>query len=161
MATEQTLAICDPQREAGAGLATAFGRDRELELLARLLAREADCGDCLVIQCEPGVGKSFLLEAAKSKAEALGTRVISVAGIECETRLAFAGLHQLLRPLIEGIRELPSPQRQAIEVALGISEGPAPELFLLGLATLTLLADSASRQPLLLIADDAQWLDPG
>ena len=157
MTTELATAVQEPQQEVGAP--TLFARDQELEFLDRLLTRGAGAGGSLVIHGEPGVGKSFLLDAARSRAAARGSRVISVTGIECETRLPYAGLHQLLRPLIDGIRELPPPQREAIEVALGISDGAVPELFLLGLATLTLLSESASRQPLLAIADDAHWLD--
>lgn len=146
-------------RDGRSGSQPVFGREPELELLDGLLVRGRTGGESLVIRGEPGVGKTFLLEAAWSRAEALGTQVIGVSGIECETRLAFAGLHQLLRPLIDGVRELPSPQRGALEVAFGFSAGQPPELFLLGLATLTLLSESAGRRPLLLIADDAQWLD--
>jgi DNA-binding CsgD family transcriptional regulator len=139
--------------------AAVFGREHELALLDRLLTHGWEHGESLVIHGEPGVGKSFMLAAARTRAAARGTRVRFVSGVECETDLAFAGLHLLMRPLLGGVRELPAPQREAVEVAFGIAQGPAPELFMIGLAVLTLLTESASRVPLVLIADDAQWLD--
>jgi DNA-binding CsgD family transcriptional regulator len=73
--------------------------------------------------------------------------------------LAFAGLHALCAPLLDHLDALPDPQRDALCTAFGLSEGPAPERFLVGLAVLSLLAEAAEQQPLLCIVDDAQWLD--
>ena len=73
--------------------------------------------------------------------------------------LAYAGLHQLCQPLLGRIGELPDPQRNALQAALGLAEGPAPDPFLVRLAALSLLALSAGEHPLLCLVDDAQWLD--
>ena len=81
------------------------------------------------------------------------------AGIESEMELPFAGLHQLCAPLLDELARLPGPQADALATAFGLRSGPPPDQFLVGLAVLTLLADSAERQPLICVVDDAQWLD--
>jgi DNA-binding CsgD family transcriptional regulator len=73
--------------------------------------------------------------------------------------LAYAGLHQLLTPMLGRLERLPAPQRAALRTAFGLSSGPAPDSFLVGLATLSLLADAAEKQPLVCLVDDLQWLD--
>jgi len=73
--------------------------------------------------------------------------------------LPFAGLHQLLQPLLTGLDGLAAAQRGAVQAAFGLTDAAAPDLFLIALATLDLLADAADRSPLLLIAEDAHWLD--
>lgn len=86
--------------------------------------------------------------------------MLSATGVESETHLPLAGLHQLLRTSLSGLDQLPSPQREALRIAFGLGEREeAPDLFLIALATLTLLSDRASVTPILLIIDDAQWLD--
>jgi DNA-binding NarL/FixJ family response regulator len=112
----------------------------------------------LVLRGGPGVGKSTLLRYAVEAAQDL--RVSSIAGVESETSMEFAGLHQLLIPCLPQLDELPAPQRGALAVAFGQEAGPPPEQFLVGLAALTLLSRAAEAQPLLCIVDDAHWLDP-
>jgi DNA-binding CsgD family transcriptional regulator len=73
--------------------------------------------------------------------------------------LAFAALHQLCAPLIDGLERLPPPQREALATAFGLNLGPPPDRFLVGLAVLSLVADAASGRPLIGVVDDAQWLD--
>ena len=73
--------------------------------------------------------------------------------------LAFAALHQLCAPLLDRLERLPAPQRHALESTLGLSEGPAPDQFFVGLAALGLLSEVAKERPLLCVIDDAQWLD--
>ena len=73
--------------------------------------------------------------------------------------LAFAGLHQLCAPMLDGLEALPSPQRNALRVAFGIEDGDAPDRFLVGLAVLSLLASAAEVEPLVCLVDDVQWLD--
>jgi hypothetical protein len=88
-------------------------------------------------------------------------QVLSVVGVEAETRLPWAGLHQLLRPLLPGISGLPGPQRGALSTALGMTaaSGAPPDPYLIALAVLSLLSDAAAMRPLTVLADDVQWLD--
>jgi DNA-binding CsgD family transcriptional regulator len=136
-----------------------FGRDRELARLYALVDRIEEQGSALVVRGEAGIGKSALLAAARERALDRGVTVVSTTGALSEARLAFAGLHQLLLPLLGGLDLLPDPQRRALEAAFGIAEGDAPDLFLIGLATLGLVAERAAETPLLFVVDDAQWLD--
>ncbi|HWC38902.1 MAG TPA: AAA family ATPase, partial [Acidimicrobiales bacterium] len=110
-----------------------------------------------VIRGAAGIGKTALLEYLLERAG--GCRVVRVAGIESEMELAFAVLHQLCVPLLGRLEQLPEPQRAALTTALGLSLGPAPDRFLVGLAALGLLAENATEQPLVCVIDDAQWVD--
>ena len=111
----------------------------------------------LVVRGEPGVGKSALLDYLAG--HAAGCRVVRASGVESEMELAFAGLHQLLTPVLDRAERLPAPQREALRTAFGLSAGPAPERFLVGLAVLGLLSEAAEGQPLICVVDDEQWLD--
>ena len=111
----------------------------------------------LVLRGEAGCGKTALLMQLSEAAK--GCRVAWATGVESEMELAFAGLHALCAPLLGRLERLPEPQREALSTAFGMSAGPAPERFLVGLAVLSLLADAAEDQPLVCIVDDAQWLD--
>jgi DNA-binding CsgD family transcriptional regulator/tetratricopeptide (TPR) repeat protein len=114
----------------------------------------------LVVTGEAGMGKTVLLADAAGRARRAGTRVLSVTGRESESKLAFAGLHQLLRPVLSSVTGLPSRQAQALSGALGLAADPgAPDLLLTGAAVLTLLSDLSDRSPVLVVADDAHWLD--
>ncbi len=135
-----------------------LGRRRERELLDRLVADVADGRSrVLVIRGAPGVGKSSLLAYLSRRLE--GWRLVSVTGVESEMELAFSGLHQLCHPLLHHLEALPGPQRDALATVFGLSAGPPPDRFLVGLATLSLLADAAESAPLACTVDDAQWLD--
>jgi DNA-binding CsgD family transcriptional regulator len=136
-----------------------YGREHELLVLDELIDGVGDRGAALVVRGEPGIGKSALLRAASDRAVANGMTSLRATGIQSETALAFAGLHQLLLPVIDGIEDLPGPQRDAVLSAFGMADAAAPDLFLTALATLELLADVASATPLLLIVEDAHWLD--
>ena len=111
----------------------------------------------LVVRGEAGVGKTALLEYVAEQAS--GCRIVRVAGVESEMELAFAGLHQLCAPMLDGLDGLSGPQRDALRVAFGLGGGDAPDRFLVALAALSLLADAAEHQPLVCLVDDAQWLD--
>jgi DNA-binding CsgD family transcriptional regulator len=111
----------------------------------------------LVVRGEPGAGKSALLEYVAGRAS--GCRVARAAGVESEMELAFAGLQQLCAPMLDGLERLPATQRDALGTAFGLSEGAAPDRFLVGLAVLSLLSDVAEERPLVCVVDDAQWLD--
>ena len=110
-----------------------------------------------MVRGEPGVGKSALLDYLAEQAS--GCRVPRVAGVESEMELAFAGVHQLLTPMLDRLERLPGPQGEALWTAFGLRSGPAPERFLAGLAVLSLLSDVAEEHPLVCLVDDAQWLD--
>jgi AAA ATPase domain len=134
------------------------GRRRECEVLDRLLLSvRAGESRVLVVRGEPGVGKTALLDHLSEYAS--GCRVAHVVGVEAERELAFAGLHQLCAPMLDHLQRLPAPQRAALRTAFGLGPGSAPDRFLVGMATLSLLADVAEEHPLLCLVDDEQWLD--
>src|SRR3954469_17326872 len=133
-------------------------RDSERDVLERLVAGvRGGQSRVLVLRGEAGVGKTALLRHLSSAAK--GCRIVPAAGVESEMELPFAGLHALCAPLLGGLGHLPGPQRDALSTAFGLSAGPPPDRFLVGLAVLSLLADAAEEQPLVCIVDDAQWLD--
>ena len=138
--------------------AQLLGRQQERGVVDRVLtAARNGQGGVLAIYGEPGVGKTALLEYAVETASDF--HVTRTIGVEGEMELAFAALQQLCSPSLDLIENLPAPQRDAVEVALGLSAGRTPNPFLVGLAVLNLLSEAAEQQPLLCIVDDAQWLD--
>ncbi len=136
------------------------GRHAEREAVERVLdeARAGRSGS-LTMSGEAGVGKTALLEYARSVAARSGFRVESSTGIQSETQFAFGALHHLCTPLMGRLDALPEPQQSALRTAFGQQAGAAPDRFLVGLAVLNLLAEVAEEAPLLCIVDDAQWLD--
>ncbi|MGW4475209.1 ATP-binding protein [Nonomuraea sp. NPDC004354] len=147
----------------GRGAWLLYGREGERAEIRALVdaARDGRSGG-LVVRGEPGIGKSALLAWAAEYATGLGLRTLSVTGIEAEADLAFAGLVQLLWPVQDRLGALPGPQADMLRAVLapGQARGPgAQDRFLSGLAVLTLLADVADEGPLLLLVDDAHWLD--
>jgi DNA-binding CsgD family transcriptional regulator len=138
--------------------ADLLGRTSECEVLDRLLASVRDGQSAvLVIRGEAGIGKTALLQYAAGHAS--GFRVAQVTGAEAEMELPFAGVHQLCAPVLDQLNALPRPQRDALNVALGLASGDVPERFLVGLAVLGLLSAAAEERPLLCLVEDAQWLD--
>jgi DNA-binding CsgD family transcriptional regulator len=134
------------------------GRRSERGVLDRLLeAVRAGESRALVVRGEPGVGKTALLEYVVGQAS--GCRVVRAAGVQSEMELDFAGLHQLLTPMLDRLERLPVPQRDALRTVFGISPGAAPDRFFVALAVLGLLSDVAEKQPLMCMVDDEQWLD--
>ncbi|WP_181313188.1 ATP-binding protein [Nocardioides campestrisoli] len=137
-----------------------MGRHAERVALEQLLAQaQTGRSGALVVRGEAGIGKTALVEQACAAAASSGFRVESAVGVEAETQFAFAGLHQLCGPLLGHLEALPQPQQAALGVAFGVRSGSAPDRFLVGLATLNLLAEAAEASPLLCLVDDAQWLD--
>jgi signal transduction histidine kinase len=110
-----------------------------------------------VVRGEAGIGKTALLEYLVRSASDL--TVLRAVGVESEMELAYAGLHQLCASLLDRLDRLPTPQRQALEIAYGLSAGGAPDRFLVGLAVLSLLSEAGEKRPILCLVDDAQWLD--
>jgi predicted ATPase len=136
------------------------GREEDTALINHLIDRIDQGGSILVISGEPGIGKSALLAAAKYRAQECGFLVLSMTGVLAEVHLPFAGLEQALHPLLKRVEGLPPRQRSALLAAFGMRDDAEPlDIFLVALATLNLLTESATRKPILLIADDAQWLD--
>jgi DNA-binding CsgD family transcriptional regulator len=134
------------------------GRDSEVSALGRIVAAvRAGESRVLVIRGEPGVGKTALLDHLATQAS--GCQVVRALGVQSEMELAFAGLHQLCAPMLDLLARVPVPQREALQTALGLSAGPAPDRFLVGLAVLSLLSEVAGEQPLMCLVDDHQWLD--
>ncbi|HET6503115.1 MAG TPA: AAA family ATPase [Amycolatopsis sp.] len=136
-----------------------YGRKAELKTLAELLDGPGDRIGAL-IRGETGIGKSALLEEAVAMATVAGLQVVTTAGAEAEQHLAYAGLHRLLYALRAGVDALPIPQRDALGTVLGLAEAAEPNTYLVGLATLSLLAEAAVTRPLLVVAEDVHWLDP-
>jgi DNA-binding CsgD family transcriptional regulator len=137
-----------------------FGRDAEIAIVDQLVTQIPDRGGALVLRGDPGVGKTALLTVASGTASSKGVSVLHTCGTQAEAGLAFAGLHQLLRPELTQLDLLPESQRHAFSAAFGMTDAQAPDPFLVALAALNLLASAAERMPLLLIADQAEWLDP-
>ena len=182
--------------------AAIIGRDAGLARLRALVGPVPRSSQVLLVVGEAGMGKTVLLADAADRARRAGMRVLSVTGRESESRLAFAGLHQLLRPVLPAASGLPGRQAQALLGALGLAADPgapdpgapdrgaqdpgapdpgaqdpgapdpgaqdrgalepgAPDPLLTGMAVLTLLSDLSERSPVLVVADDAHWLDRG
>ena len=114
-------------------------------------------GRALVVRGEPGVGKTVLLDYLAGRAS--GCLVARAVGVQSEMELAFAGLHQLCAPMLDHAESLPVPQREALRTAFGLSADPVPDRFLVGLAVLGLLSETAGERPLICVVDDMQWLD--
>ncbi|MGP3959896.1 LuxR C-terminal-related transcriptional regulator [Nonomuraea sp. 3N208] len=144
-----------------------YGRVAEIAAIETLLASaRAGEGRALALRGEAGVGKSALLDLAASlaahqhgQADARPMRVLRVSGIESESDLAFAALHQLLHPVTGLLDELPGPQRDALSGALGLAAAPAGDRFLVSAGVLSLLAEAAAPDGLLCLVDDVQWFD--
>jgi DNA-binding CsgD family transcriptional regulator/tetratricopeptide (TPR) repeat protein len=138
-----------------------IGRQREQRVVAELLAgMRHGRSAVLVIRGEPGIGKTALLDDVLRLGADL--RVITLSGAESEMELAYAGVQQLCAPFLDDLDELPDPQNNAIQVALGLraaATGAAPDPLLVGLALLTLLGEAAGERPIVCVVDDAQWVD--
>ena len=138
------------------------GLPAEREALGALLARAAQgYSGALVLRGEAGVGKTALLDdTVAAAAAAAGMQTVRLTGVEPETQLGYAGLHQFLLPFADHVERLPAPQRDALRSTFGLVAGPPADRFLVALAVLTLLAEVASAAPLVCVVDDVQWLDP-
>ncbi|HEV2937236.1 MAG TPA: ATP-binding protein, partial [Streptosporangiaceae bacterium] len=137
-----------------------IGRDAALARLRALVDPAPASSQVLVVTGEAGMGKTVLLADAAGRARLAGLRVLPVTGRESESKLAFAGLHQLLRPVLSGAVGLPGRQARALLGALGLAADPgAADPLLTGAAVLTLLSDLSERSPVVVVADDAHWLD--
>jgi DNA-binding CsgD family transcriptional regulator len=134
------------------------GRSAECAALERLVADARQGRSAtLVLRGESGIGKSALLRYAADQAQ--GFTVVQTRGVESEAELAFAGLADLTRPLLGHLPGLPKVQAAALKGALALGPPVVGDRFTIAVATLTLLATGADRRPLLVVIDDAHWLD--
>lgn len=128
-------------------------------MLAALIDGLHSGGGAVLVRGAPGIGKSALLADAATRASDLGYTVVRVLGEQDGSALPYVGLQQLVHSLGSAPEGLAEPQRSALATALGQGEAAVPDVFLVGLATLNLVVESAARAPVLLIVDDVQWLD--
>ena len=134
-------------------------REQESAVLDALVDRLREGGGAVVVRGEAGIGKSVLLQRVRRRAEAQGARPLFTVGVESEAELPFAGLNQLLRPVIGALAQLPESQRQTLEAALGLGVDLKPDSFRVAVAAFQLICESADSVPVVLIVDDAHWLD--
>jgi DNA-binding CsgD family transcriptional regulator len=135
-----------------------LGRREEREWLADLVRRAREgSGSALVLRGEAGIGKSALLEDLAGQAP--DCCICRVVGVESEKELAYAGLQQLCGPIADRLTDLPALHRNALEQVFGLRSGPPPDRFVVGMAALDLIGMAASKQPLIWLVDDAQWID--
>jgi AAA ATPase domain len=140
------------------GAMELIDRGAERDTLDRFVAAiRAGESQALVVSGEAGVGKTALLDYLAGNAP--GCRIARTAGVQSEMELTFAALHQLCAPLLGSLEPLPAPQRDAVRTAFGMSSGPVPDRFLVGLGVLGLLSEVAGEQPFVCLVDDEQWLD--
>jgi DNA-binding CsgD family transcriptional regulator len=134
-------------------------REQESAVLDALVDRLRDGGGAVVVRGEAGIGKSALLQRVRRRAEAQGARPLVTVGVESEAELAFAGLHQLLGPVIGVLAQQPESQRQHLEAALGLGVDLEPDPYRVAVAAFQLICEVADSVPLVLMVDDAHWLD--
>jgi hypothetical protein len=137
-----------------------IGRDNDLKALVEMIEAVGDGGKAVIVRGEAGIGKSALLRAVAHQAAAHGFYVLGSTAVQSEVELPFAALHILLLPVVGAVDTLPATSRHALETAFGLVDAAAPSPFLVGLATLQLLGERSESRPLILLVDDAQWLDP-
>ena len=135
-----------------------IGREAERSRIDGLLeAARRGRTQCIVLAGEPGIGKTALLDDVC--AGAAGMRVLRATSVESESALPYSGLHALLRPLLNLLTTLEEPQQRALRTALALADGDEPDLLAVNAGALSLLAEAASEQSLLVVVDDAHWLD--
>jgi DNA-binding CsgD family transcriptional regulator len=136
-----------------------IGRHAEMARLDALVGNLHEGGGALVVSGEAGIGKSAMLGHVREQARTVGTTVLATEGAESEAELGFAGLQQLLSPILRAIDLLPDAQRTALDAAFGGATDVDPDPFRVAMAAFRLISDAADANPVVLIVDDAQWLD--
>src|ERR1700736_4321773 len=134
-------------------------REQESAVLDALVDRLREGGGGLVVRGEAGIGKSVLLQRVRRRADTQGARPLVTIGVESEAELAFAGLHQLLRPVIGALAQLPESQRQTLEAALGLGVDLKPDPYRVAVAAFQVICGVADSVPAVLTVADAHWLD--
>jgi DNA-binding CsgD family transcriptional regulator len=141
------------------GGGSLIGRAAELAAMYAQVDDIQRQGSVLVAVGEAGIGKSSLLRAAAEHARTKGCLILQVTGVESEAGLPFAGLHQLLRPILSDLDAVPPPHQRALRSAFGLEDGRVPDLFLTALAALSLVTEVAVTRPVAIVVDDLQWVD--
>jgi DNA-binding CsgD family transcriptional regulator len=142
------------------GVIRLVGRDGDVAAVRAFVDQAAAHGGALVVFGDAGVGKSSLIDAAGSYAVSTGLRLLRATGTQFEANVSFAGLHQLLFPLLDSyVDQLDDVQRTALRSALGLYEGAAPDRMTISHAALELLTRAAGTTPILIVVDDLPWLD--
>jgi len=142
-----------------ASLPALIGRDAECALVDAIISRLPEAGGALLVRGEAGIGKSALLERGRVSAVAAGALPLITVGVESETELTFAGLHQLLLPIFGLNRRLPRPLGRALDALFGVTDEVTPDLYRVAMAALYLLTVAAESAPVLVVVDDAHWID--
>jgi DNA-binding CsgD family transcriptional regulator len=143
--------------------ASVIGRDAELAAVDDFVAGISDGASVLVLTGEAGMGKTTIWRTGVARAKPKGVRTLVAAPAESEADLSFAGLNDLLDPVLdEALGPLPAGQRSALSRALVLedAEGPPPDAHAIGVALLGVLRALAESGPVLVAVDDVQWLDP-
>src|SRR5204862_496381 len=134
------------------------GREAECRLIGRVLEQaKRGASGTLVVRGEPGAGKTALLRYAVERGRDM--TLLTARGVEADSELAFAGLSDLFRPILDRLEELPPPQAEALAGALALGPRPPGDGFTVAAATLSMLAGAAETRPVLAAVDDVQWLD--
>lgn len=141
------------------GREPVIGRTVELGEIVELASTVTQRGRALVIEGEAGIGKTTLLDAVGTSLTDKGFTVLSCAGVQCQRSVGYAAVHELVHPILGYADALPPHQRTALLAAFGLAEHAMPDPLLIGVAMLGLIEEAASHHPLLLLVDDAQWLD--
>ncbi|WP_283607232.1 ATP-binding protein [Mycolicibacterium poriferae] len=136
-----------------------IGRNHEFETITAAATKVTARGCALVVEGEPGVGKTTLLTASAQWADGNGFTVLNTAGVQSQTTVGYAGVHELVHPILGHVDALPVYQRRALLAAFGLAEEQPPNPLHIGVAMLGLIEEAAAHRPLMLIVDDAQWLD--
>lgn len=136
------------------------GRQAEQERIGDLLARaRAGTSGSLVVRGDAGIGKTALLQDASVRAAGRGFTVLRARGVEAESELAYAGVADLVRPVLDRLDRLPAPQAAALRGVLALAPPAADDRFAAAVAVQSLLGAAAADAPLLVVVDDLHWLD--
>jgi DNA-binding CsgD family transcriptional regulator len=136
-----------------------IGHDEALGALSRAISDPSKEGGALILTGERGVGRTACVAAAREMARGMGWQVVETLGVRAESKFAFASLQRLLSPIIDLAESLPSAQRSALHTAIGIKEGPAPDLLVVSLAVLGLFKEASRDTHLLIAVDDIDVVD--
>ena len=151
------------RRDAGRGVDAPdamIGRRDDVAGIGALVDRMVHVGGSVLLSGEPGIGKSVLLDAGAERARRWGVRVLRAEGAEFESDLPYSALNQLLRPVLAELEEVDLPLREALQVALGLRNGPSPPPLAVANAVIALLGRVGGAAFVALVVDDAHWVDP-